>query len=433
MSEGTSKNAAETLTALGALAAAIPYGAPTEYWDGSTALSTFAKDLPGLGDGMKQYAELIGKGFEGVTSEEALAAKTTLEGLVTLTGGLPSSSEWTKTFGNYKDLGTFGDDVESSARALAPLQQASPVSVWKKADVALKVMDLIRNFTSGMENNTGIFNDIASIFAGTKADTLKKQAADMAAVGVNLKTFADSITSLSVEKAEGATDVLDVITDFKTRMTGSEGALTDIAQWFVGGNKDITTISREMAVFGTQFKTYSDGVSGAANALTDTGIITQILTALNGMSTSLEDGTGGYDLTALLRVAIEFGQGFITELIGSIQEGDTKVVTAGGAVVGAALAEISLGTLGFFSAGLSFAQGLANGIAAGEDLATTAAKLLGERSVRALKDGIDSDSPSKKTLAEGGNFTSGFNIGILSGIKRSWSRLGRWAMSPSRP
>ena len=70
----TSTKAAETASALAALAGAIPNDAATEFWYGSTNLKKFSEGLSDLGPALSLYVKNIGPEFDslnGATSTKS--------------------------------------------------------------------------------------------------------------------------------------------------------------------------------------------------------------------------------------------------------------------------------------------------------------------------------------------------------------------------
>lgn len=113
------------------------------------------------------------------------------------------------------------------------------------------------------------------------------------------------------------------------------------------------------------------------------------------------------------------GRTFIT-MVGNSIKGSATLLYGSSGIGSVATTAVNALRSGFitsvYKVGRDFVSGFANGIDAYSGTSNAAARRLGQHAVSALKEGIDSNSPSKETYAVGGFFNQGFINAIVDGM-----------------
>jgi len=376
----TNVNAA--LTGLISLNTSLPgEGGIKSWWDGdyATALKTFAETLPDLADGLNQYAEGVDKYSGEDVSGKIENVNAATVGLVTLnnslqgTGGIRSwwdgsQSEALKTFaGTLPDLATglnqyaegvdkySGEDVSGKIENVNAatsglvslnnsLQGTGGIQSWWDGsqsealktfagtlpDLAIalnKYLDEIGKFKGGVSSEqiklvneaaTGLVTlnnalsptgGIGSWFSGD-AD-LQTFADKIPAIGTALATFATNIAGVDLGKSTDATTVLNDINTFATDVVANQ------ANW-----TKLKTISDNMATFGTNFKTFTDGIVDASSGITNIESVKTAVAGFQELSTLYADQgknlyrDGTYSLDEIAKELAAFGTTMGTFSIG---------------------------------------------------------------------------------------------------------------------
>jgi tape measure domain-containing protein len=403
-----SDKAAATLTALAALSDSVGGLSATKYWWGSSNLETFSNDLPKLGKAIMQYSKFV-KLYGNEEAGPSDRAATTLNSMADLKEKLNGEAV-SKFWWGWTDIGAFANDLPELGRGLRAyadfVKDGFPAVDQTNIDNSILAAKGLAGVANELEDKNSWFDKILGISAlGTFGD-------DVGALGDGLAKFVIGASGADSGQSTKAMDTIRAVKTLTDEMDVEGGLFQKIGTFF-SGEKSIVPLSSEMANFGTNFKTFTDGVSAAAQALTNVGIVGQIITSLDTLGKNFDNKQ--FDLTSLLQLAHEFGMGFIGELIAIIRENDASVRKAGSAS-GEAASEGAKDQAGkFYNAGYSFAQGMANGITSGTFLAEMAAKMLGSKSVEALRKAIDSHSPAKVTQDIGKDYSAGYGVGIGHG------------------
>lgn len=170
-------------------------------------------------------------------------------GLIThFTGGLLTS------FGS--ELSGFADGFVEYAAALNGISTTNLVS--KSSTAGEAVASLI---TSGLSWQT-----VLAFIAGDSLSTIGTQIKNFA---TGFKKYADTLKEIDVDKAKKATntikEILDTIAD---SLPSKDGVFTEIGEWFLGGEMDLTEYGELLEDFGNGFKKFYNKVKSVDTDVT---------------------------------------------------------------------------------------------------------------------------------------------------------------------
>ena len=281
---------------------------------------------------------------------------------------------------------------------------------YEKSEDALSVMDLIKEFTGSLDKSGGLGDMMGKFFNGSSENTLVSYSANMATVGQNLATFATNISGADFSNTESAKQLIKDMETFIGTLNTTGGVWSDIGDWF-GGKKDIVGLSNNMASFGTNFNTFSAGITGAQKASTDFGYVKTIIGAFNDLATAVENGE--LDTAAIERVAKTIGDSFAASVKGAIENGASDVGTAATTISNAGTTASMATYRIWYSTGQNLGRGLANGIAAMAGSVRRAAANAAAGATRAIQITWSVHSPSRVGRDLGMNF----DLGIAGGLE----------------
>ena len=404
--------ATSTATALSDLNNSLPTtGGSLQDWLGAKDLSLFSTQIVELASGLVEYATAIG-GFTSLASEDDLAsALDVAKNLSDLNSALPSTGGTLNTwlFGG-QDLGLFATNIGLLGDGLKTFADSIGGVSYKKSEYALSVVDMVKEFTDKLDKKGGLGDKIVKFFSGSSENTLLSYSANMATVGQNLATFASNLSGADFSNTESATQLMNDMETFIGTLNPTGGVWSDIGDW-LNGKKDIVGLSEKMAAFGTNFNTFSAGITGAQKASTDFGYVQTIIKAFETLATAVENGE--LDVAAIERVAKTIGDSFAASVKGAIENGASDVGTAATTISNAGTTA-AMATYGiWYSTGQNLGRGLANGIAAMAGSVRMAATNVAAGATRAIRITWSVHSPSRVGRDLGMNF----DLGIAGGLE----------------
>lgn len=207
--------ASSTAEGLASLNRSLPAtGGKLQRWMGEQDLSVFATKIVDLAGGLMEYATAI-NGFSSAASEDDFtAANNTAKSLSDLNNSLPETggvlNDW--LFGN-KNLGNFATNIALLGGGLKTFADSIGGVSYTKAEDALGVMDIVREFAEGLDKTGGIFATIGNFLAG-KQDIvgLSRQLGEF---GVNFDSFASGIAR-ATQARENFSIVEEILNSFIT-------------------------------------------------------------------------------------------------------------------------------------------------------------------------------------------------------------------------
>lgn len=293
---------------------------------------------------------------------------------------------------------------------------ADSVSKWKGVSIPAKIGEKLKDLASGI-------NDFSlSFLAGWSLGTVTGP----------LGELADSINKWNT---------VTIPDDISTKLSN----LADGLMKFSGvGNislavSSVGTIS-EVAVklSGVDFSSISSGLNSLTDALTTIGSIDlsaatnmgDITNAVSSMmqtfSTAIQNSSPtisesfGSVLTTVINSSVTYqnlfytnGQTLMTKIVEGFNSGSSALSVSVTNALTSAAAEIYNQYQNWYTAGAFLDIGLADGIRSGESNVITAATEVATKAIKAAKDALQINSPSKVTYGFGRYFDLGFANGIL--------------------
>ena len=410
---GDNANAISAATSLTELSKNIPRASGLkQVYEGEVDYDAFASFIPKLGKGLRAYAEELNKegwkSFDPDSSTKAISAATSLADLATK---LPDTGGLVQKIMGEKHLDTFADDIKAIGEGLGSF--ASSVSGVKVGDAedAVSVMGIIQDFINQMDPEGGLFKNIGDFFSGNTTNSLLTLTANMKTVGENLKSFSTDITGADFSDLEAVKKVMGEMQEFINTLDPTGSIWQTLGRVFGGGEKDITSVSSKMSTFGSDFASFSSGISGAAQASADFAVVKGIIEAFASFGAKLNSGEINWeDIQATGETLAEY-------CIGGFVSGiSAKTSNAEDAATGMAT-DAAAATNGnykdFYDAGTYLGQGLGDGIAAMADTVNRQAQSVAAGALNSIKVTWSVNSPSK-AAAELGEF---FDLGLVKGLK----------------
>ena len=293
---------------------------------------------------------------------------------------------------------------------------ADSVSKWKGVSIPAKIGEKLKDLASGI-------NDFSlSFLAGWSLGTVTGP----------LGELADSINKWNT---------VTIPDDISTKLSG----LADGLMKFSGvGNislavSSIGTISEAaVKLSGVDFSSISSGLNSLTDALTTLGSIDlsaatnmgDITTAVSSMmqtfSTAIQNSAPtisesfGSMLTTVINNSVTYqnlfytnGQTLMSKIVDGFNSGSSALSVSVINALTSAAAEIYNQYQNWYTAGAFLDIGLADGIRSGESNVITAATEVATKAIKAAKDALQINSPSKVTYGFGRYFDLGFANGIL--------------------
>lgn len=239
---------------------------------GVKSLSAFGDEVPNFATGVNSFISQVKQlEYDPETDNAKLGAvieiaKTLAEFEKTLEG----QGGWADTILGSKDLGTFAGNIKVLGEAvgsyMTDIQGVNP----DNNNAAVSALGVIQEFAEGLDPSGSIWDTLNQIFGeGSKFTTLLTYTSSMKQLGSDLEEFASSVENVSSDKVNYATEIFGVMQTFINGLENS-GAIWDwFGETFGSGSKfaTLTKVADEMATFGTKFKTFTDGISGAEDAI----------------------------------------------------------------------------------------------------------------------------------------------------------------------
>lgn len=462
ITEATITSITNTGTALIELQKALP----EEHWfDGKMNLSDFSKRIDDFATAMGTFgskASEIDPSAVSTVISTAYRIKYLIESLADLdTSGLQT----------FTGIGTGGFGADGAAYEIAQTiaefsnkvsginTEAVSVSVWAAQRLKTLINSLSTLDTSGVElfkpqtigsAMRGYADKVAGIDTGvvassiTSANRLKNFIASLAdldtsgignfkvgSIGSSLQTYSNSISNVNI----GAiTSSIIAANKLKNLIASLSGLDTSGVSSFKSAINDLS---------GANVSAFVKAFSGASSKLASvgadmiTGLIKGIQSKLSAVKSSIGDLLSGI-IGVMRKGASKFedaGGAMITRMSGGMTSKKSNVTSAITSCLSTATTTIRGKYDSFYSAGSYLADGLANGISANAYKAAAKAKAMAEAAVKAAREALKINSPSKVFREIGSGIPEGFAMGIdmLSGdVKDSVTNMTSTAVKATK-
>ena len=422
----TAKNAAEIVKALASAASEIPNtGGLLGELVGNNDMGPWAEQLPNVAKGIVGFVNEMAAG--GITSAAVETAKTAAEMIKTLakasseipnTGGLLAKLVGDNPLDKFAEgLPDVGAGIVGFINALlgGNINANSVEMATTAADVIQKLADVSQNIPNAGGWLAKLVGD----------NDLKDFANKLPDVGSGIAGFANSLGTFGEDKV--------------ATVNSASNAIRSVAEL---GKIDLNNTGKKLEGFGTNVVTFGKklkefvdtiGTVGAENigsAISKvSSLVNQLCEAANAKADQIaalgealknvaKDGVEGFVKTFNNQLTLETAKAAMGDMIEAAIEGaeskKQSVIDEFEIIADAAVSTLSTDSLktSIAQAGKDFVQGFANGIYNNKYLATNAGSAIGSAALRAAKEAIDSNSPSKEAMKIGNYFGEGFAIGI---------------------
>lgn len=390
------------------------------FFAGENSIDVFGSKLPGLGTHLNEFVNNLGTFDESKVTTVDCAGKAILA-LSEAAAEIPSEGGVAGFFAGSNDLGTFGAKLPGLGSQLnefvTNLGTFSDPQV-ATVDCAGKAILALSEAASKIPNEGGVAgffagNNDMGVF-GAKLPELGKHIAEF--VG-NIGTFSDAQVS-AVNSACEAIITIAKLGEIDINSTSS--GLNSLGKNMVKFAKKIKDFVNELS------KISSDSIASATNKINE--LIKTLTTISNKSDIVTKFGE------SLKTIAKDGVKAFVKEFTGSVSKSEAKkalktLLDAG--IDGAedkksdvkkkfkSIAEAAVDSLSTNAlkkdaeqAGKDLVEGFAKGIRNNKHLATNAGSAIGKAALKAAKEAIDSNSPSKEAMKIGNYFGQGLVIGI---------------------
>lgn len=404
-------NSTAAATGLVALAKTLPREGG--WWQGIVGvkdLGNFAGDVKAMGEGLAAFAE----GASTAKIDETQNAISVLEILKTFVDDLdPTGSIWDKlaeVFGKgskFETLQSYVNSLGDLGTTLSKFSSDIQSLNSGQTDQAFSILTSIQSFTDGLEKSGGILDSIGKAITGDKFTTLQNYTGALRSLGEDLYSFSTNIQLAKTTDVDKASGIIGVIQTFIGGLEKSGGFLESIGAFFKGTQfSTLETAMSAMANFGTNFKTFSDGIVNAASTETNFTIAKRIFDSFKSFG---GEGTGWEDMnTEGINAAIAFIGGLNTGL----EDGANSVSDSAGSVANTGAAGASDQYMSWYYAGQNLAIGLGNGISSETGFIRTKAIEVANAAISAVRVTWDEHSPSRVGYGLGANFDFGLAGGL---------------------
>lgn len=446
--EGAVMAAANAGKLLAEMADTIPNtGGLVSFFTGENDITAFGAKLIPFGACMVAFSAIVsGKIDEGAVTAAANAGKALAEMAATIpnTGGVVSF------FTGDNDIATFGAKlipfgVAMAAFSLAVRGKINKGDVEAAANAGKAMVE--------MANTIPKTGGVVSFFTGDN---------DMATFGSQLVAFGAAMALFSAEVKnidKGAVETSATAGQALAAMAATIPTTGGVFSWF-SGDSDMSTFGKNLVAFGAGMAAYSAEVSlvNTAKLSATTAEFTKIADMAKGMSGTDFGGLAnfGESLSKVGKKGIDnfikafsnahskvskAGKEFVDKVITGAQSKGNAVDSAFKKIAKAAANAVGDTKSYFYEAGKELAAGLKEGISSGKSGVVSGAIAMAKEAVRAVKEALDINSPSKVFEDLGVFVPEGFAMGItklggtiessttdmadsaISGVKSSISKL----------
>jgi tape measure domain-containing protein len=454
--------AANAAKVLADMTTAIPnQGGMVTWFTGENSISKFAGELTKLGHGLKGFSDAIA----GINPEAMVAAANAAKSLAEMTNCIPNEGGMVSWFKGEASISKFAGELTKLGQGLKGFSDAISGINAENLVAAANAAKALAEMTTYIPNEGGV----SAWFKGDAS--VSKFSGDLVLLGTGLKGFSDSVTGVNAENITAAANAAKALAEM-TSIIPKEGG---IKAWFTG-ETSIANFADKLPALGKGLTEFSNSVSGinpenvsaAANAAKslaemlstmpkeasdissygtnvvslsqslkkyfqnmagigdgsissskkaleaikdistiDSGKIKAISNAIKELTNSVKKMASGIksDLKDAGKKAIEGFVNGIKEKIGSAENACKDLVSKCAKV-------ISNSSDSFETAGKNVVAGFASGITANEFMAEAKAKAMAEAALKAAREALKINSPSKVFRDIGASVPEGFAMGI---------------------
>lgn len=389
-------NAQALASAILTLTAADLLNGIANFFKGDTSLAEFGTEISSLGTSMKAYSKEV----EGINLEAVSTSVTAAESLVKMAGSIPSDgifgTDGIDDFG--KNLVTFGKKMKAYGDEVKDIDADS---ITASVSAAKGLVDVANQIPDDGTTGTDGIDDFGK---------------NIVSFAKSIKSYADKIADVSLDSVSKSVSIVHSIIGVIARMANMDSsgietfttAINDLSK--VNFNSVIETFSASTAKLASvgknMFKAIADG------AKSTTPMFVTLTKTMMVAVVGVIDGTG-----IKFKVA---GIETISKFINGVLSGKTRVTSAFGTALSAALASIRSYYKSFYSAGAYLVTGFANGISANRYKAAAQARAMAAAAANAARKELDEHSPSRVGYGIGDFFGIAFVNAIADNVKNAY-------------
>ena len=360
--------AATSAKTLAEMTATLPdEGGIGAWFTGEASVTSFASDLPKLGNGLKGFSDAVA----GINPEAVTSAANSAKALADMTSVLPEEGGIKAWFSGETDISKWADKLPTLGSAMKKFSDSvtgvNPENITAGANAAKTLGEL-----------TEIVGLDSGVLLGEFGKGVEK-------FGVSLQKFFNSTKGIGAGAADSITKVIDSIKG----ATGIDGDGINNAA------KAIEKLTK--AIKGTEGVS-ADSTSGFVASIKKLGSVT------------VDNFTKAFDDIA--KKMKKIAKTAVDAFADGISDNKKTVKSAGTDLAKACADAASEATDSFSAAGSNLVDGFAAGISENSYKAEAKARAMAKAAAEAAEDELDINSPSKVFRAIGTSVPEGFAQGI---------------------
>lgn len=397
---------------------------------GENSLASFSSKLPQLGTDLNGFITNLGTFTSDQVTTVDCAGKA-IKALAEAASEIPNEGGWAAAICGDNSLATFGSklpglgtDLAGFITNLGTFGEDSITTV----DCAGRAIKALAEAANAIPNEGGFWAKLAG------DNSLATFGEKLPGIGTNLKAF---ITNLGTFNADSITTVNAACNAIR--------AITNLGKLDLGETATgLTKVGSKLGKFGGQLASFVSGLAdvGAENITSAVNKTKELISLAQTAADANIESLSTFG-TSLKKVATEGVKGFVTEY--TKEDNKTKVIKAAETLINsfvkgvkdkkedvikvfqnvaeAASKQIATKDIkaAFTTAGKDLVTGFANGIKNNKSLATDAGSSLGKAALKAAKEALDENSPSKE-MYEVGDFAG---IGFVNALYDNVSNAGK--------
>ena len=310
------KAAADATTTLSSMASAIPNeGGLLGFFAGENSMATFGAELGLFGQGLKSFATNVA----GMDTEAVTAAANAAMVLANMASAIPNEGGLVSWFAGENDMATFGTQLPLFGEGLKGFaDKVAGIDATSVTAAATAAKD-IAAMASTIPNEGGIL----SWFAGE--NSMSMFATQLPLFGEGLKGFADKVAGIDTSSITSAVNAANSLVTMADSIPNEGGLLALFA-----GDNDMTTFSSQLPLFAEGIKGFADKVAGIDTAAVNTAVTAAA--DLTTMANNLPESGGLWsvfsadnDLSTFSKELKKFGEG-ISDFSEEVSGIDTTAV-----------------------------------------------------------------------------------------------------------
>ena len=304
-----------------------------------------------------------------------------------------------------------GDNIGIIAPALGDLADA--MVKWKNVEIHENLGTSLGSLASGVNcfmfagwsgDNIGI---VAPALGDLADSTSKLSGVDYTSATAGIVSLADALSKLSGIDVSGSSNISTISTAVSNMVSGLSTAITNkSAEVSTAITNMLSSALNKSAPYKSTFYTYGKSLgSKISDALNDSG--SNVNNAITNMLSSALNKSAPYKSTFYT-----YGKSLGSKISDALNDSGSNVNNAITNMLTSAASEIYSQYNNWYTAGAFLSIGLTEGIRSGESEAITAATDLANKALKAAKDALQINSPSKATYGFGRFYDLGLSGGI---------------------